>query len=169
MKRVECEFEAEVLAAVFESRWPEQVSDELRAHAAQCQICSDVAAVCSAIGEAQAELLAEAAVPDASRVWRRAQVRARREAVKAAGRPITAAQVIAFACAMGLLGACFGATSEWFQGALGRIAANAAGFDTLALLAAASRMLMEHGALLIGLVAAVFLVPTFFYVALGRD
>lgn len=169
MKRVDCEFEVEVLAAVFQSRWPEQAGKELRAHVAQCEICSDVASVAGVIGQAHEALLTEAAVPDASRVWRRAQLRARREAVEAAGRPITAAQVIAFACAMGLLGACFGATSTWFQGALGRMVLGVTSVDSATLFASVTKLLMEHGAFVLSLVAAVFLIPTVFYVALGRD
>lgn len=165
MKRAECEFEAEVLAAAFQGRWPEQAGEPLRAHAAQCELCRDVAAVAVAIRESHEALVAEAALPDAGRVWRRAQLRARREAVEAAGRPITAAQVIAFACAMGLLGAVFGATSTWFQGALGRMAS----VDSGAVLASAAKLLMEHGAFALSLVAAVFLVPAVFYVALGRE
>lgn len=165
MKRVECEFESEVLDAVFQGRWPELAGEPLRAHAAQCELCRDVAAVAGAISESREALVGEAALPDASRVWRRAQLRARQEAVQAAGRPITAAQVIAFACAMGLLGAVFGATSTWFQGALGRMASLEAG----ALLASAAKLLMEHGAFVLSLVAAVFLVPAVFYVALGRE
>jgi hypothetical protein len=68
-----------------------------------------------------------------------------------------------------LLGACVGATSTWFQSALKRIASNAASFDVAAFLTAVSTMFVEHGALVLGLVALVFLVPTAVYVALGRD
>lgn len=169
MRRIECDFEPEVLAAVYESRWPERVDAELRAHAAECDICSDAAAVAGAISADREELLKDVAIPDAGRVWRMAQLRARREAVLTAGRPITAAQVIAFACAMGLLGACFGATSTWFQAALGRTALTLTSFDTAAMLASATKLLMDHGAFVLSLVAAVFLIPTVFYVALGRD
>jgi len=162
MKRVECEFEAEVLAAACQSRWPERVEDGLRAHVAGCEICSDVAAVAMAFEGAREATAVCAAVPDAGRVWRLAQIRARREAVKEAGRPITAAQVIAFACAMGLLGACFGATSEWFQALLRRV-------DLAGAVTAGMRVIVEHGAFLGGLAAVVLLVPTAVYVALGRE
>lgn len=169
MGRVECEFESEVAAAVFQSRWPDSVDPGLVEHAATCEICSDLAAVAGAIAGAQQELVNVAAVPDAGSVWRRAQVRARREAVKNAGRPITAAQVIAFACAMGLLGACFGATSTWFQESLNRTAFSLTSFNVAALVVSANKLLVDHGAFVLSLVAAVFLVPTIFYVALGRD
>ena len=69
------------------------------------------------------------ALPDSGRVWWKAQMRARREAVEAAGRPITAIHVAAFACAMVLMGACIGATSSWFQAGLKWAWAEIAGFD----------------------------------------
>lgn len=159
MKPVECEFEAEVLAAVIQSRWPERVDAALREHTAGCAICSDVAAIAGAIEDSRDELRAEAVVPDSGRVWWLAQMRARREATKAAGRPITAAQVIAFACAMGLMGACFGATSTWFQSML-------AGLHGLMPTTAA--MMAGHGVLVIAAAAVAVLVPTAVYLTL-RD
>ena len=81
MNPVECEFEAEVLAAALQSRWPERVDDELRAHVAGCAICSDVIAIARALDDAREEMRASASVPDSSRVWWLAQLRARREAV----------------------------------------------------------------------------------------
>lgn len=169
MNPVECEFEADVFAAVAQSRWPERVEARLREHVAACGVCSDVAAVAGAFEGARDELVSCAAVPDASRVWRLAQIRARREAIQAAGRPITAAQVSAFACAAGLLGACFGATSTWFQAALGRVGSSVAHLDVGPLLSSASKLMVENGAFVLGMVAVVFLVPTAVYVALGRD
>lgn len=169
MKRVECEFESEVLAALMQSRWPERAGTGLRAHVEQCEICASVATVAAALDEAHGAELACAAVPDAGRVWRMAQMRARREAVKAAGRPITAAQVIAFAIAMGLMGACFGATSAWFQASLGRVTAELAGADWTGWLAAANQLLTGHGAFVAGLAAAVVAVPAAVYLAIGRE
>jgi hypothetical protein len=169
MKPVECEFEADVLAAVVQSRWPERVDVQLREHVASCSICADVAAVAGAFDGSLEAMRACAELPDASRVWWGAQLRARREAVAAAGRPITAVQLVAFACAVGLLGACIGATSTWFQLALKRVASNAASFDVAAFLTATTTLFVEHGALVLGLIAIVFLVPTVVFVALGRD
>ena len=112
-------------------------------------------------------------VPDSGRVWWLAQLRARREAAEAAGRPITAAQVVAFACAVGLLGACFGATSTWFQSALRSalrwIASSIAGFDAKAFLLAATALVAEHGALVLAMAVVLLLVPTAVYLALGKD
>jgi hypothetical protein len=163
---VECEFEPDVLAAALQSRWPERVDAQLRAHVAGCSICADVATVAAAIAgaaeTAREEMCARAVVPDSGRVWWLAQMRARREAVEVAGRPITAVQVIALACAVGLLGACFGATSQWFQSALGRIESGLAAIDAKALLA-------EHGAIVLATAAVLFLVPAAVYLALGRE
>jgi hypothetical protein len=169
MKPVECEFETEVLAALLQSRWPERVDANLRAHVLDCTICSDVAAIAGAVDNAREELRAGAIVPDSGRVWWLAQLRARREAAEAAGRPITAAQAIAFACAVGLLGACFGATSTWFQSALRWTRSSLAGFDVKALVLSAIGLLVEHGALALAMAVVLLLVPTAVYIALGRD
>ena len=138
MKPVECEFESEALAAALQSRW----DDRLRAHVSTCEICSEAAAVAIAMFHAREEMRASAAIPDSGRVWWLARLRARREAAQAAGRPILAAQVIAFACAVGLLGA-------WIP--------------------SAARLLLEHGAIAAAMAVVLFLVPAAAYLALGRD
>lgn len=151
MKIVECEFEADVLAAVLQSNW----SEETRAHVQSCAICSDVAAVAGAIDDAREELRAAVVIQDSGRVWWLAQMRARREAARTAGRPITAVQVMALACAVGLLGACFGATSLWFQSALRRVESTS--------------FVAEHGLIVLALAAVLLLVPGAVYLVLGRE
>lgn len=162
MKPVECEFEAEVLAAVVQSRWPDRVDEGLREHARTCEICSDVALVAGAMDTARDEMRGSIAVPDSGRVWWLAQLRARREAAQTAGRPITAAQVMAFTCAVALLGACFGATSTWFQAMLQWVATSASGLDVKALV-------VQHGAMAIGMIAVLVLAPVAVYFAVGKD
>ena len=169
MKRVECEFEAEVLSAALQSRWPDRVESELREHVASCAICSDVMAVAVALDEAREDTHACAVVPDSGRMWWQAQLRARREAAETAGRPITAAQVIALAFAVGLLGACFGATSKWFQASLGWFGSSIAGLRIPALLPSVFSLLAEHGALVLGMAAVVLLVPAAVYFTMLRD
>jgi hypothetical protein len=169
MKPLECEFESEALAAVIQSRWPERVDADLREHIAACAICSDVVAVAGAIDAARDETRAIAAIPESGRVWWKAQLRASREAAETAGRPITAAQVIAFACAVGLLGACFGATSAWFQSALHRITSALASFTIQALLPSATALIAEHGALVLAMAAMLLLVPAAVYLAMLRE
>jgi len=169
MKPIECEFEADALAAALQSRWPDHVDPQLRAHVAECPICADVATITCAVDDSRIEMRARAVLPDSGVVWWRAQLRARREAAEAAGRPITAAQFIAFACAVGLLGACFGATSMWFQSAFRSIASRLGGFDARALLNSATAMSAQHGALVLGAAAMLFLVPTAVILALRRE
>ncbi|MCU1328410.1 MAG: hypothetical protein JWN34_3780 [Bryobacterales bacterium] len=152
---VECEFEADVLTAVLQSRWPERTDGSLRAHAATCPICSDVVAVAGAIHCEAEQTLPAGNIPDAGRVWWVAQMRARREAAKTAGRPITAVQVLAFSAAMGLLGACFGATSEWFQ--------------TVVRLAGSIDVHWQTVGLFGGVAALVILIPFALVMAIGRD
>jgi hypothetical protein len=169
MTRVECEFESEVLSTALQGRWPDRVASELRVHAASCLICSDIVAVASALDEAREDMHACAVVPDSGRVWWLAQLRARREAAEAAGRPITAAQVIALAAAIGLLGACFGATSKWFQASLGWFGSSIAGIKTPALLPSVLSLVAEHGALVLAMAAVVLLVPAAVYFTMLRD
>ncbi len=154
-QRVDCEFEAEVLAAVLQSRWPHRADPQLQKHAETCTICADVAAVAGLIDNAREQSRASATLPDSGRVWWLAQVKARREATKSAGRPITATQLIAGAAAVGFSGAVFGATCQWFQEAL-------AGFSL-------SAALTEHTALASGMAAVIILVPAAAWLALRRD
>lgn len=156
----ECPFEEEVLAAALQSRWPDRVGTEMRDHLAACQSCRELVQVVSAIAEAREEVQPSVSVPDSGRIWWQAQLRARREAVEAAGRPITAAHVIAFACAAGLAGACFGATSEWFQSALRRAVTS---------LPSATALLAEHWVLAAGMAFLIFVLPAAVYFATGRD
>jgi hypothetical protein len=154
---IECDFEAEVLAAVVQSRWQEPSAAALRDHAASCSICSDTASVASAIGSSQATLSTPAALPDAGRVWWLAQLRARRESAQIAARPITVAQVVAGACAAGLAGATFGATSGWFQALLKSAAQWIAGS-----LPSAATLVSDHGILSLvamGLLLLLVLIP----------
>jgi hypothetical protein len=135
----DCPFESEIREAVL-------LDAELRTHAAQCRICSDVLAIAGAFDQARDETRACAVIPDAGRIWMLAQIRARGEAVKAAERPISAAQLLAFACAIALL-------TAWFQPAVELI----------------TPLVMEHSVLALSMAALVFVIPTAVYVALGRD
>jgi hypothetical protein len=164
----ECVFEEEVLAAALQSRWPRHVSPELRKHVAVCALCSDVAEAATAVASARAQDSAPTDLPDAGRIWWITQFRMRREAMKNAVRPITAAQVAAIGCVAGLAGACFGATSAWFQRALAWL--NTVGSSSAtALIPWAQTFIGEHGA--VALAAAIFLIvlPAAFYLALGRE
>ena len=132
MQPVECEFEAEVLAAVLQSRWPDRVDAELREHAAGCAICRDVAAIAGAFDHAREEMRSLAALPGSGRVWFLAQLRARREAERAAARPLAIAQILAAACAAGLLFECW----DGLRTTVGWLVSGFAGMDVATQVAA---------------------------------
>jgi hypothetical protein len=171
--RCECEFESDVLSAVLQSRWPDLVDDELRSHVAGCVICSDVAVIAGALDNARDETRASAVIPDSGRVWWMAQIRARREAIDSASRPITVAQAVALACAVGVLGACLGAclgaSSQWFQETLKWIAAELTGIDLKIMAVAAAAFLVRHSAVVLGLAGVLLVVPVAFLLAIAND
>ena len=168
MRQIECEFEADVLSAVLQSRWPERAEDGLREHVKTCAICSDVAAVAGAIECAREETVPHP-LPESGLVWWKAQMRARREALETVGRPITAIQVAAFACALVLMGACIGATSNWFQVALKWVWAEITGFDLNAFIPYAAALISGHVLLALCMAAMIFGVPVAVYLAIGKD
>ncbi len=169
MKAIECAYESEVLEAVLQNRWPARVDADLRTHAEACEICLDVIAIAGTIDHAREEMRAQVVVPNSGRVWWMAQMRARREAAAAAGRPITVAQMVAFACAVGLLGACFGATSSWFQSTLGRMASSVAGFRIQMLVPYVVALVDGHWALVAAMAGILIVVPAAVCVAMLRD
>ena len=169
MRSVECAHEEEVLALVLESRWPACADPDLRAHAGACELCSDIVAVGAALGDARESTRAGAVVPPAAHVWWRAQMRAQREAAQAAGRPITAVQVFAFACAVGLAGAFFGATSSWFQAAVRILRSTIADLPWTRLFASATTVVTEHAAIALVIAALLVLIPAGFLLAVARE
>jgi hypothetical protein len=110
---IECVREDEVLMMVSTGRWPEAAPAELRTHADHCEVCRELGLAAAAISN-DAEVFMPS-LPSSGTVWWRAQLRARREAARQVGRPITAAQMLAFAAMVGVAGAVFGATTQWFQ------------------------------------------------------
>jgi hypothetical protein len=165
MKRFDCPFESDTLAAAVQGRWPDRVDSELRAHILSCEICTDVAAVAGALDNARDDMRSHVVVPDSGRVWWLAQLRARREAARTAARPITAAQVIAFASVVALLGACFGATSTWFQASVHSLSTNVRDLDSQPLIP----LLIEHGALAAAMLALLVLVPAVVYLTVSKE
>jgi len=107
MIRTGCEREQDVLDAIAADRWPDRLNDELSTHVAGCTICRDLAPVAHAFAEDGQTAFEQVRLPSAGLVWWRAEIRARQQAVRAAGRPITFVQVVTGACgiavALGLL------------------------------------------------------------------
>ena len=103
MSRIECKYESDVLDAVASGRWPDRADSELRNHAATCNICADVALISVLYRDDHASVMEQARVPSAGLVWWKSELRARREAVRVASRPITLVQWIASGCIVAAL------------------------------------------------------------------
>jgi hypothetical protein len=97
--KLHCPFEQELLDAIAARRWPDRAEPSLGEHVAGCSLCADVAQIAGAFFEDRDCARAEAAVPPASAVWWRAQIRARDEAARLALRPLLIVQVVATICA----------------------------------------------------------------------
>lgn len=95
---IDCTREQDVLDAVAAGRWPERCDAELQEHIRLCRICQDVAVVSAALSEERNVAWESATVPPSSLVWWSAQIRAREEAARVAGRPIALAQGVALIC-----------------------------------------------------------------------
>ncbi len=120
MSPVECPFEAEVLSAVLQGRWPGNAGAELRAHVEGCLICSEVATVAAVLDGDRSHMRATAVLPSSGRVWWMAQMRARREAAAAANRTMDVAIGAVVICAMAAAWMLL-PVSEWITAALSRI------------------------------------------------
>ena len=111
MRTIECVREAEVIDAVTTGRWEE----DLRAHAARCRVCADLAAVTAALQAEHAQTWQAARVPAAGLVWWLMELRARQEAARTAARPIAMAQAFAAACGLVLAFALLGSAAPWLE------------------------------------------------------
>jgi hypothetical protein len=90
-----CEKEALVIKAAQRGYWEE----DLRAHAAECSVCSDAALAAQFLQEMQHDGLAEVRLPSAGWMWWRAQLMAKRDAAERATQPITLVEQMAGAYA----------------------------------------------------------------------
>lgn len=92
--KLQCPFEQDLLDAVAAARWPDRADAALRGHVEGCPVCGDVAVFAAAMLDDSDVAHAEA-VPPASAVWWRSQLRAREEAARLAARPIVLVQAAA--------------------------------------------------------------------------
>jgi hypothetical protein len=99
----ECDREHDVLDALAAGRWPEPCDDDLRAHVRGCTVCADLATVAAALLDDHDAARSDARVPAAGVVWWRAQLRAREDAAREAGRPVAFIQGVAASVAVWLI------------------------------------------------------------------
>ncbi len=96
MKQGHCVFEEKITEAGRSGQW----SDALLAHLADCRSCEEVALVASYLCESAEQSRLDATLPDAGRIWWKAQATAKAAAIERALRPIVWARRVAFgACA----------------------------------------------------------------------
>jgi hypothetical protein len=98
----ECLREEEVVRAVLAGAWA-HADEELKNHAAHCDICADVVAIAAVMREDALGARTAVHVPAAGQVWWRSAVRARLERSHAATQPITWLHGISAAIAIGVL------------------------------------------------------------------
>lgn len=99
MKGTSCEKENLLLGALRSGAW----TPEIRAHAQECPVCSDLALVDEFL-QNEAGLTAPIALPEPSLVWWKAQIAIKKRAMGRATRPVQAAQVMAcFVSAIALI------------------------------------------------------------------
>src|SRR5436305_111084 len=103
MKMLECTRESETTEAVQSGRWPDGCHGELRQHVHNCLVCSEVVTVALALRTDYEDIAPDIRIPSAGLVWWRAELRARREAVRAVQRPLTLFQAFAAACSIGVV------------------------------------------------------------------
>jgi len=165
-----CSHEDDVVAAVLSRRW-EAADDELKQHAAGCEICRDVVSVADLLSVDQERSRSEVRVPAAGQIWWRSAVRARLEAAQAATRPMTWFHGIAGACALGLATALVGMAWPSVRGVAGWLATYALGaesgvYDVAAFMTAA---LQRSLPLAFVIAACIVLAPVALYFALSDD
>jgi hypothetical protein len=98
----ECDREQDVLDALSADRWPDRGDQGLGDHVSECGICRDLVDVATALKSDQDAAWRDARVPSAGGVWWRAQLRAREDAARAAGRPVAFIQGVAASVAVWL-------------------------------------------------------------------
>ena len=113
MMKWRCSRESDTAGAASAGEW----SEELRAHAADCSVCRDVALVAGALGADQRCPPTDLPVASAGRIWWMAQLRARRTAADRALRPISVMELVAIAVmvpvAAGALSSAFPVVAAW--------------------------------------------------------
>jgi hypothetical protein len=94
MSEFSCDREQEIVGALRSGAF----DPDLLHHIATCAVCSDVVAVTTLL-QAEARRADELPLPDASFIWRKAQLHARREALANATQPIRMFTTLAYVAA----------------------------------------------------------------------
>lgn len=131
--RAACPHEGAVLAAIHAGRWPDNAAPEVRAHVAACLECAAVAELACVLRVDLAwPAFGDDAPPSSSVMWWKLQQRARRDAARAAARPVAIAQALAGASLCGLLLGLGGLAWHWLHPWVEWFGTELMGFPSLA-------------------------------------
>jgi hypothetical protein len=160
----ECDRERDVLEAIALNR-AEPVRDHLRT----CASCAELAQIAGALHQEYDAACREARVPSGGAVWWRATIRARAEAARTVSQPITVAQSVAGAAALGLACGVVGVVWRAFDG-VGGAGEFLARVSERSDIAPALSMVLQHALpLTLGLAACLVAAPVALYFALSDD
>ena len=163
---VDCDRESEVLDAI--ARGTAGRAGDIRDHLASCASCAEAAAIAAALRADDRARLRDAHLPAAGTLWWRATIRARAEAARTVSQPITLAQGIAAACAIGLACGLAGMAWQWLP--MASMTDMVGALERRDELAAAFALVLQHALpLALGLAACLLIAPLALYFALADD
>ena len=170
MSRTECVQEPLVVEAVVSGQWPARVDDALVAHARECDVCSDVAALALLIHDDHERSRFEVQVPAAGQVWWRSAIRARLESTEVAMRPMTVMHAVTAAITVGVLLAAITVAWPMLSPLSDRLWAWAVGYfqnaEVATALASGLRQIVMVGAIAVAVLVAA---PLALYYVLSGD
>ena len=109
----ECSRERQILESLRFDGQIESLTDDLRAHLEACEMCRHAVEISQFLHE-HYETVANVPLPSASLVWWRAELRSRREAMRAVERPLNIAHAFAAAATIGVAAALLVREFGWF-------------------------------------------------------
>jgi hypothetical protein len=170
MNHTECTQEPLIVEAVMSGRWPQLCDDALVAHARECDICRDVAALASLMHDDHERSRHEVHVPAAGQVWWRSAIRARLESTHTAMRPMTWMHAVTGAITIGIVLAVLTAAWPMLAPVGDRIWNVAVGYfpnaDVAAALASGLRQILTVGLIAVAVLVAA---PLALYYVLSGD
>jgi hypothetical protein len=97
MTLISCAREKEIAVLLERGQWPHVAPHDLLAHVEGCRSCSELVLTRQAFQQARDASMEMPALPSASALWWRAQLRKRNEAIERISKPILGAEIFAFA------------------------------------------------------------------------
>jgi hypothetical protein len=156
MNTPECRREQHVVEAVLAGQWPGSSDTDLSSHVEVCAICKDVVAVAQALNQDSRLAAQGIQLPSAGLVWWRSELRARREAMRAAERPLKLVHAFGAACGLGVLAALVMQLSPWARQMFTALAG-------ISVSETATALMQQHLPIVLGLGVLLVLAPVAAY------